>query len=169
MQRSAGGDGILPSDTELALLSEEGLVYDESEAATSTDTSSDDYDEVLPDDPQLERLPVDQAGEYIYWAYRTAKKKRRRFQSHKPTRKVRRFTKRKGGKGKGKGKGSRFCLESDEGQDAYWASSVGRKMTRKGKGRGRHKPTSGRSFNAAYLVKRKGDRKNPTGPDGKIL
>ena len=147
MQRSAGGEGILPDATELALMSEEGLVWDESDAATSTDTSSDDYDEALPDDPQLDRLPIEQAGEYIYWAYRTAKKKWRRFQSHKPTRKVRRFTKRKG-KGKGKGKGSRFFLESDEGQEAYWASSVGRKMTRKGKGKGsRHRATSGRGFN----------------------
>ena len=92
MQRSAGAEGIFPGDTELALLSEEGLIYDESDAATSTDTSSDDYDDVLPDDPHLARLPDGQVGEYIYWAYRTAKKKWRRFQSHKPTRKIRRFT-----------------------------------------------------------------------------
>lgn len=46
-------------------------------------------------------------------------------------------------------------------------------MHKKGQGKGRHRNTSGRGFNPAYLTKRKrpevGQKKNPTGPDGKVM
>ena len=38
-----------------------------------------------------------------------------------------------------------------------------------GKGKGHNCHSSGRGFNSAYTIKAKGARKNPTGPDGKIM
>ena len=73
----------------------------------------------------------------MYWAYRTGKTKWRRF-SKKPTRRVRRFAKRKGGKGKG-GKHASAFMATDEVQtyfkdivpkqcfrDSTWGRWVGR-------------------------------------------
>ena len=76
-------------------------------SGTDTDSSSDEYEEM--DYPEeITGLPVDQRGEALYWAYSQSKKRWRRF-SMKPTRKVRRFKKRKGkGKGRKGKKGGRF-------------------------------------------------------------
>ena len=118
-------------------------------STTSTETDSDEYEEMhLPD--EISDLPASQQGEAIYWAYHQAKKRWRRF-SNKPTRKVRRFTRRKGGKGKG-GSRSKGYLATEEAQTYF-----------KNKGKGMRK-SSGKGFG-----KRKGKRTNPKGPDGKTM
>ena len=158
----AGGAG---QDDEL------GMIEDPSDGATSTDTSSDDYEEPIPHDPALDAMTPQEAAEHIWWTHRMAKKRWRRFTS-KTTRKVRRWTKRTK-RTKGKGRGSRYFLDTEEGQEAYWASKVGHKMHRKGKSKGHGRKSSGKGFNLAYLTKRKqkqgGTRKNPKGPDGQIM
>ncbi len=114
---------------------------------TDSDTASDHHSE--PDEdlwwPDVAELPEEQYGEALFWAYERAKQKWRRF-ANKPTRRVRRFVKRKGkgkgrkGNGKGKGKSSVFLAE------AYFRH--------KGKG------SSGKGF---------GRKKNPIGKDGRVM
>ena len=82
---------------------------DEGVSETDTDTSSD-YEA-----PEAAMAEGD--GEHLYWAYSQSKAKWRRF-THKPTRKVRRFAKRKGGKGKS-GKGASAFMAAEETQ-AYF-------------------------------------------------
>jgi hypothetical protein len=112
---------------------------------TDTDTESDDYDE--EDFSDVLALPESQQGESLYWAYRTAKRKWRRF-SHKPTRKVRRFTKRKGGKGKGGKRSSAYIAEAEV--QAFF----------KGKGK-RTSRSSGKGLGSS--------RTNPKGADGLVM
>ena len=122
---------------------------------TSTDTSSDNYSEDLANDEQVQginRLPENQRPEATYWAYHKAKKIWRRF-SKKPTRKVRRWAKRRGGKGKGGSRASSY-IATDE-VKAYF--------------RGRGKAV-GKSSNKGFSkFKKNGKRKNPRGPDGKTM
>ena len=100
---------------------------EESLAATSTDTFSDDYEHALPEDTALAEMTSQQAGQHVYGAHRPAKKMWTRFCGYKPTRKARCSTKRKDGV-KGQGKRSSFFLESAEGLDTYWASKAGPRM-----------------------------------------
>ena len=113
---------------------------------TDTDTSSDNYADM--DFTDTTALPENQRGENLYWAYSASKAKWRRF-SHKPTRKVRKFAKRTGGKGKG-GKHASTYMATDSVQ-AYF----------KGKGK-----SVGKSSNKGFS---KGQRTNPKGPDGQPL
>ena len=84
---------------------------------------------------EVNHLPVEQRGEALYWNHVESKKKWRRF-AHKPTRKVRRFAKEKGGKGKG-GKRAIAFLATPEVQSYFKG---------KGKGKGR---SSGKGFGGA--------------------
>ena len=70
--------------------------YDEADFetdGTDTDTSSDDGEKIPIDFTSWIHMPAEEAGQEIYWMYKTAKKAWRRF-SNKPVRKARRFAKR---------------------------------------------------------------------------
>jgi hypothetical protein len=86
----------------------DGVLGDLSEI--DTDTESDLFEEL--DYADLAGLTPAEQGEAIYWAYSQGKQKWRRF-SAKPTRKVRRFAKRKGGKGKRGRHASSFMAPSE--------------------------------------------------------
>ena len=76
------------------------------DSGTDTDTSDDDGTETL-DDQDLRGLEHLRAQEQAFWAYRTAKRRWRRY-TGEPVRRARRFAKRQG---KGKGKGQVFFGE----------------------------------------------------------
>ena len=114
---------------------------------TSTETESDDFAHNLPD--ETDTLPENQRGEALYWAYNKTKTNWRRF-AQKPTRKVRRFVRKKGGKGK-RGKQA-FTFMTDEFMDSQGYF--------KGKGVPMRK-SSGKGMRT--------QRKNPKGADGNIM
>ena len=103
-------------------------------------------------------MTPEQLDEHLFWLYQEAKSRWRKHMS-KPTRKVRRFIrKRRNGrfKGKGKGKGHRrFAFLSEMSDEDYDSVFYGGKGKSKGKSR-----TSGKG---------KGRRKNPRGYDGQIM
>ncbi|MCP4853128.1 MAG: hypothetical protein GY903_01375, partial [Fuerstiella sp.] len=114
---------------------------------TDTETESDSGQERDEDLwwPDVEGLPEEQWGEALFWAYERTKAKWRRF-SNKPTRRIRRFVKRRQ-KGKGKGKGGK----GKERSGTFLAEVYFR-----GKGKG----SSGKGF---------GRKKNPRDKDGRIM
>ena len=113
------------------------------DSGTESDTSSDDWDTPAPENPFLQQ-PAAQQEESVYWQYAQAKRLWRRY-TQKPTRKVRRFVKRRGGKG---GKGARQFM-------AEWIGYGG------GKGQGKNARRSGKGGF--------GRRLNPKGRDGNVL
>ena len=124
----------------------------------STATSSDNGSENL-NDPSIASLAPAQQGEHIYWAYTKAKKTWRRF-SMKPTRHVRRFSKRKGKGGKGNRKGK----SSGKFATMYMATEEVA-VYFKGKGKGLRKGSTNKGFRGGG----KGSRTNPKGPDGTTM
>ena len=124
---------------------------------TETDTSSDNGAPI--DMSDVAHMNREQAGEHIFWQYARAKHKWRRF-SGKTVRKSRRFVKKSFGnrdRTKGRGKGGRFArhyLTSEAGK-----AHVGVHLAKHGRSF-RQGPSSGQGF---------GRRKNPKGPDGKIM
>ena len=75
----------------------------EDASGTDTDTSSDDDESWGPDLSSMTEDEVAARAQELFWAYARAKKQWRAF-TQKPTRKVRRFLRKRGFKGKGKGK-----------------------------------------------------------------
>jgi hypothetical protein len=94
---------------------------------TSTETSSGDYNDDLPPDPEIDALPAWQRGEAVFWAYAQKRRAWRRF-ANMPTRKVRRFTTRKGGRGKSGKRSSSYICSSE--MDVF-LSRKGKSMNRK--------------------------------------
>ena len=73
---------------------------------TDTDTLSS-YGAEEFDDTDVQGMTPAEVDEHLFWAYQRSKSRWRRHM-HKPTRRVRRFLKRRGkGKGKGRGKGGK--------------------------------------------------------------
>ena len=131
---------------------------DAEDSGTDTDTVSDDGGYNAAEDAEIADMTPAQIDEHIFWQYQQAKSRWRRHMN-KPTRRVRRFVKRKGkgrkGSGKHRGKG-RFAFladMTDEEQDVFFG--------RKGKGgKGKGRRTSGKG---------KGRRRNPIGRDGEVM
>ena len=97
-------------------------------------------------------MNTDQAGEILYFAYRGAKRKFRRF-TRQPGRKGR--GKGRKGKGRGKGKGQHnSAFMSDYPPTQYWQAPEQEQFAYKGFGKG---------------GKANGRRGNPIGPDGKVM
>ena len=130
------------------------------DSGTESDTSSDyeDYDQAdynrTQYEPAVANMTPEQQDHHYWQTYRSAK---RNYRSHfrKPTRRVRRFAKRRGFGRKGKGRGKhRFHFLSqlpDEEYDTYFGSN---------KGKGKRGRSSGKG---------KGRRRNPTGRDGQVM
>ena len=116
---------------------------------TDTDTSSESYQGEIEEDPGIAGLEGPALGEAVFWAYKQAKRRWRRF-SQKTTRKTRRFVKKRFGKRKGRGKGARHYLVN-EGNPCQDIQAF---LSRRGKGKGR-RSTSGKGFNHAFTAKRK--------------
>lgn len=114
---------------------------------TSTETSSDNYGDL--DFSEFQSVPEERRGEAIYWTYKQNKSKWRRF-ANKPTRRVRRFAKRHGGRGKGGKRASAFMATAEV--QSYF----------KGKGK-RLSKSSNKGFHFGQ------NRKNPKGPDGETM
>ena len=85
------------------------------DSGTDTDTVSDDGGYNAAEDADIADMTPAQTDEHIFWQYQQAKARWRRHMD-KPTRRVRRFVKRKGkgrkGSGKHRGKG-RFSFLAD--------------------------------------------------------
>ena len=127
---------------------------------TDTDTSSDDGERIPIDFTSWNKMSQGEAGQEIYWMYKTAKKAWRRF-SHKPVRKARRFAKRKGsrkGKGKHRGKNAGMFLSQDLVMQSFLKQKGRFPSTSKSSGKGKSK---GYGFG-----RRSG---NPIGADGKQM
>ena len=123
-------------------------------SGTDTDTESDDAASLDYAAAEYTGLTPEQLDEHLFWTYQEAKTKWRKHM-HKPTRKVRRFfKKRRKGKGKGKGR-NRFAFLTEMSDQEYDSMFFGGKGKSKGKSR-----TSGKG---------KGRRKNPRGYDGLIM
>ena len=128
--------------------------YADQEEETDSETASTDG-EANYDDPALQGMTPGQVDEHMFFQYQRHKSNWRKHM-HKPTRKVRRFLKRRGPKGKGKGKGwSRFSFLAEMGDVEYDQIFFGGKGSSKGKRR---------SF-----AKGKGRRGNPIGRDGEKM
>ena len=133
------------------------------DSGTSTDTESDYADDLEAGELALYGIDASwtdqQIAEEVFWQYQRAKRTWRRF-SKKPTRKVRRFLRRRKGKGigsshsfgSGKGKGKkRFQFLAELSDDEYQSIFVigkgkgGKRSSGKGKGRKLNPidPTSG--------------------------
>ena len=111
------------------------------------------------EDPAFADWAPGEVDEHLFWQYQRAKSDWRRHM-RKPTRRVRRFMKRKGkgkgSKGKGKSKGKdRFAFLSEMTDDDITSLFFG-----KGKGKGKGKRSTGKG---------KGRKKNPIGRDGEIM
>ena len=107
-------------------------------SGTDSDTASS-FGETQYDFGDVQHLPEPEQGAQLFWAYEHAKARWRRFNNHKPTRKVRRVIKRKG-KGKGKGKHARTFLTTmseDEARTMFVGFGKG-----KGRGKGKHRTVS---------------------------
>ena len=153
---------------------------DEADSGTDSDTASslgeNNYDLNTADIPAEMRGNESAIAQSLFWAYERAKKAWRSFMQ-KPTRRVRRYLKKKGytkGKGKtgGKRAGQYLANLSDEETSGVFAGF------RKGKGkgnRGRGKGAKGSpSESEAYVANRstgkgKGRERNPIGPDGQVM
>ena len=115
-------------------------------SGTDTDTSSDDGTEAIAV-PEVEGMSPRAAYQTLFGNYRRGKKVWRRARQA-PTRRVRRWAKRKGG-GKARGRrASHFMLQP----------AVLTYM--KGKGKGHRSHTTGKGW---------GRRRNPIGPDGNVM
>ena len=125
--------------------------YDDSGTDTETVSSTGELDY---NDPELAAMTPPQQDEHLYWQYQSSKSKWRKHM-HKPTRRVRKFFKRKG-KGKGKGKGANRFVFLSEMPDAEYDS-----LFYGGKGKSKGKPRSS--------GKGKGRRRNPVGRDGQVM
>ena len=126
------------------------------DSGTDTDTSSDSGQEEL-DMSDLRGMTDAEASEYIYWQYRTAKRRWRRV-AQRPVRKFRRYAKRF--RRKGKGKGSKGFGFGKSGRPHFLAQNDEVLAYLKGSGKGKRSHTSGKGF---------GRRKNPRGRDGQIM
>ena len=117
------------------------------------DGSSGNSDDDEPVDlSEIQGMNTDQAGEVLYFAYRGAKRKFRRF-TRQPGRKGR--GKGRKGKGRGKGKGQHnSAFISDYPPTQYWQAPEQEQFAYKGFGKG---------------SKGNGRRGNPIGPDGKVM
>ena len=108
---------------------QQAYVADETLSATSSDTSSVWGDDVF-DEGDVAGLPADQVTDQIYWQYAQAKKRWRRH-TQKPVRRVRRFTKRKGGKGQG-GRNSIAYITGTPEVEAFFQGRSSKGAGRKG-------------------------------------
>eukprot|EP00435_Cladocopium_sp_Y103_P015554 s1610_g3.t2 len=77
--------------------------FEDATSGTDTDTSSDDDENWGPDQSSMTEDEIAARAQELFWAYTRAKKQWRAF-TQKPTRKVRRFLRKRSFKGKGKGK-----------------------------------------------------------------
>ena len=131
---------------------------DDSEAGTDTDTASSSgmpYPEPLPEGEE-------DVTEQLFWAYQHAKSQWRRHMQ-KPTRAVRRFTRRYiRTKGKGKGRGRGFPGKGRPNVGAFLAALEEHEVEQVFKGfrKGSGKRSSGKG---------KGRKENPIGKDGKRM
>ena len=133
----------------------------DSDAGTDTDTASSNG---LPPPEPLPEGEED-ITEQLFWAYQHAKSQWRRHM-HKPTRAVRRFTRRFiRSKGKGKGQGKGFTGKGGKGRPnvgAFLAALEEHEVAQVFKGfrKGKGKRSSGKG---------KGRKENPIGKDGKRM
>jgi hypothetical protein len=137
---------------------------DDDEDFTDSETDSSDAEELDYAAMGLSTYTPAQTDEHMYWQYRTAKKN---WRSHmrKPTRRIRRFFKRRKGKGRAplaKGKGKRRFAYLETATTEEWdAAFYGGKSRSKGKrrtpGKGKGKGKAGSS------------RTNPIGRDGNVM
>ena len=128
----------------------------ELDSGTDSDTISSIGDTVHPEPAG----PPERHGQDIFWAYQQAKSRWRKY-SGKPTRKVRRFVRKKG---KSKGKG-RLPFRGKTSISTYLArtAEAGALETvflQKGKGKGKHSKSTGLGF---------GRKKNPKDRNGKTM
>ena len=138
---------------------------DDDDEFTDSETDSSDAEDLDYAAMGLTTYTPAQTDEHMYWQYRQAKKN---WRSHmrKPTRRIRRFFKRRKGKGKGapsaKGKGKRRFAFLEAATTEEWDSQFyGGKSRSKGKrrtpGKGKGKGKAGSS------------RTNPIGRDGNVM
>ena len=134
------------------------LQHDEGyDTGTDTDTSSDCGDQGLQD-PATQTMSMAEQAESLFWAYSKAKKAWRSFM-RKPTRKVRRFTRRLGKGGK-KGKGSKGFSKGKISNTFSFLASLPEEEIQSLFPALHHRKSSGKG---------KGRSQNPLGPNGERM
>ncbi len=157
-----------------------GSGADDVDSGTDSDTASSlgesTYDLSTADIPAEMRGNESAVAQSLFWAYERAKKAWRSFMQ-KPTRRVRRYLKKKGyTKGKGKYGGKRagqfladLSEEQTEGIFAGFRKGKGKGNSGRGKGAGGSPADGGAHMANRSTGKGKGRDRNPIGPDGQVM